>query len=261
MTRPAGPSPITATTATTLTTTITASTMSDPTVLHFLCAGAAQGLVKALQQPLLDATGSRLEGRFGAVGAMREALLAGEPCDLFIVTDRMIGELCGDGTLVQASRAALGRVRTGVAVQAGAARPDVSTPEGLAAALKAATAIHFPDPVRATAGIHFANVMRELGLFDDLAPRFRTHPNGATAMREMGATAERGHIGCTQITEINYSPGVDLVGALPARFELATVYSAAVSARALQPDLARRFISLLAGEDSRALREAGGFEF
>jgi molybdate transport system substrate-binding protein len=210
---------------------------------------------------LQDATGARLEGRFGAVGAMHEALLAGEPCDLFIVTDRMIGELCAAAALLADSRAALGRVRTGIAVQAGAARPDVATPEGLAAALRAATAIHFPDPLRATAGIHFANVMRELGLHDELAPRFRTHPNGATAMREMGASAEPGQIGCTQITEINYSVGVQLVGALPARFELATVYSAAVSARASQPELARRFITLLAGEGSRALREAGGFEF
>ncbi len=236
--------------------------MSSSPVLHFLCAGAAQGLVKALQQQLSDTTGASLEGRFGAVGAMKEALLAGEPCDLFVVTDKMIGELVEAGALVGASRAALGTVRTGIAVQAGAPRPDVSTPEGLKAALLAASAICFPDPVRATAGIHFANVMRELGVYDDVAPRFRTYPNGATAMREMGATgAEPGQIGCTQITEIMYSAGVDLVGALPRRFELATVYSAAISSTALQPELAARFIAMLAGEGSRVLREAGGFEF
>jgi molybdate transport system substrate-binding protein len=152
-------------------------------------------------------------------------------------------------------------VRTGVAVQAGAAAPDVATPEGLKAALLGASAIYFPDPVRATAGIHFANVMRELGVFDELAPRCRTYPNGATAMREMAACTEPGLIGCTQITEINYSAGITLVGALPARFELATVYTAAVGSHSAQAALARRFIDLLAGEDSRALRLAGGFEF
>jgi molybdate transport system substrate-binding protein len=234
---------------------------SNPTV-HFLCAGAAQGLVKALQQQVLEATGASLEGRFGAVGAMKEALLAGEACDLFAVTDKMIGELVEAGALVATSRAALGKVRTGIAVQVGAARPDVSTALGLKAALHAATAICFPDPVRATAGIHFANVMRELGVYDELAPRFRTYPNGATAMREMGASgAEPGQIGCTQITEIMYSSGVDLVGALPSQFELATVYSAAVSSTAAQPELAARVIAMLAGDGSRALREAGGFEF
>ena len=54
---------------------------------------------------------------------------------------------------------------------------------------------------------------------------------------------------------------VALVGALPDRFELATVYTAAVSSAAVQPALAELFITLLAGPGSRALREAGGFEF
>ncbi|MFM2066066.1 MAG: hypothetical protein RLZZ584_975 [Pseudomonadota bacterium] len=236
---------------------------TPPPKLHFLCAGAAKGLVEALREPFLAAPdgGALLEGRYGAVGAMKEALQAGEPCDVMIVTDSMIGELVEAGALAGLSRAPLGRVRTGVAVPAGAGRPDVSTPEGLKTALLGASAIYFPDPVRATAGIHFANVMRELGVHDVLAPRLRTFPNGATAMREMAACAEPGLIGCTQITEINYSAGVTLVGALPARFELATVYTAAVSSHTAQAALARRFVAMLSGEASRALRLAGGFEF
>lgn len=67
-------------------------------------------------------------------------------------------------------------------------------------------------------------------------------------------------IGCTQVSEINYTDGVSLVGALPHRFELATAYTAAVSATAAQPELAARFIALLCGSDSNALRTAGGFK-
>ncbi len=230
------------------------------TTLHFLCAGAAQGLVKALQARFLADTGAELQGRFGAVGAMKEALLAGEACDVMVVTQAMIDSLVVEGRLRPDSTAALGRVRTGIAVKQGAALPDASTPEGLKAALLAASAIYFPDPQRATAGIHFANVMRELGIHDELAPRFRTHPNGATAMREMAACAEAGLIGCTQVSEILYSPGVALVGALPSRFELATVYTAAIGAAAADPVRAARFIELLSGADTLPLRSAGGFE-
>ena len=97
--------------------------------LHFLCAGAAQGLVKALQDRFTAETGAALQGRFGAVGAMKEALLAGEPCDLMVVTDAMINALCADGLLRSDARAPLGQVRTGVAVREGSALPDVSTPE------------------------------------------------------------------------------------------------------------------------------------
>ena len=230
------------------------------TTLQLLCAGAAKGLVQALQPLLLQRTGAEVAGRFGAVGAMKEALLAGEPCDLMIVTDRMIVELAQAGRLQAATRRPLGRVHTGIAVRRGEPRPDVATPEALREALLAAQGIYFPDPERATAGIHFANVMRELGILDRLAPRFRTFPNGATAMRELAAQTQPGLIGCTQVTEINYTDGIELVGALPQRFELVTLYSAALASSAAAPALAQQFLELLAGDESLALRRAGGFE-
>ncbi len=236
------------------------------TTLHILCAGAAQGLVKALQARFLADTGADIQGRFGAVGAMKEALLAGEPCDVMLVTDAMIDTLVADGHLQGGSRAPVGRVRTGIAVQAGAPRPDVSTPDTLKAALLASSAIYFPDALRATAGIHFAKVMTALGIHDTLLPRFRTYPAGAIAMRELAAASGPGLIGCTQVTEINYTDGVDLVGVLPTQFELATVYTAASVASthdkpAAQTALAQRFIQLLTGAETQALRAAGGFEF
>jgi len=232
---------------------------SDHT-LHLLCAGAAQGLVKALQGRFAERTGAVLSGRFGAVGGLKEALLAGAPCDLMITTDAMVDELAASGVLRADSRVALGRVRTGIAVRRGTPRPEVDTPEALKAALLAADAIYFPDPLRATAGIHFAQVMRELGLHDALLPRFRTYPSGAIAMRELASNDTPRPIGCTQMTEILYTEGVELVAALPRRFELATGYTAAVAVRAARPDLAARLAASLTAAESLALREAGGFE-
>ena len=228
--------------------------------LNFLSAGAAQGLLNALRPGCEAEQGVALSGRFGAVGAMKEALLAGEPCDLFVSTDSMVAELAAQGRLDGATRAPLGRVRTGVAVQRGQAQPDVSTPEALHTALRAATAIYFPDPVRATAGIHFANVMRELGVFDELQARFRTFPNGATAMRELAACREPGLLGCTQVTEILYTEGVDLVAVLPPQFELATVYTAVVVAGSPRAAQAQALVQRMAGDGARALRQQGGFE-
>ena len=234
--------------------------MTNRPTLHLLCAGAAQGLVKALQPRFLAETGATLDGRFGAVGAMKEALLAGEPCDLMVVTDAMVDALVADGLLRGDARAPLGRVRTGVAVPRGQPRPEVATPETLRAALLASDEIYFPDPQRATAGIHFAKVLRELGVHDAVQPRLRTFPNGATAMRELAARGQPRLIGCTQVTEILYTEGVELVGWLPPQFELATVYTAAVCRQAASPDLAERLLALLVSPDARALREAGGFE-
>ena len=79
-------------------------------------------------------------------------------------------------------------------------------------------------------------------------------------MRALAASRQRGELGCTQVTEILYTPGVALVGALPAGFDLATVYVAAVCTRARDGVNARRLVQLLAGAEARALRLRGGFE-
>ena len=230
------------------------------TTIHLLCAGAAQGLVTALQPRLLQELGAQTGGRFGAVGAMKEAFAAGEPCDLLVSSDAIVTALIAEGLLLPDSRMPLGRVRTGVAVRSGSTHPAVSTPEALAAALRAADVVHYPDPQRATAGIHFAKVLRELGLDGELQDRIRTFPNGATAMRELAASSASNPIGCTQVTEILFTPGVDLVGLLPPQFELATVYTAAVPARAAQPALAARFIEMMTAPDTAELRQRCGFE-
>jgi len=228
------------------------------TTLHLLSAGAAQGLVRALEPRVHDELGVALEARFGAVGAMQSLFDAAEPCDVLILTDAMIVAQATAGALRADTRTPLGRVRTGVAVRAGDAVPDVATPEALRAALLAADAVFFPDPERATAGIHFMKVLRELGIDGDLAARLRPHPNGAVAMRELAAAMSPRPIGCTQITEILYTPGVKLAAPLPRRFELATLYTAAVATRAADAAIARRFVAMLEG--AHALREAGGFE-
>lgn len=224
------------------------------TTLNLLCAGAAMGLVKSLQPQFERDSGAVLQARFGAVGAMKEALLAGEACDVMLVTRAMIDALIADGRLRSDGAADLGRVRTGVAVPAGRPVPPIDTPRALKAALLDADAIYFPDPVRATAGIHFAKVMQELGIHDALQPRFRTFPNGATSMRELAAAGTG--IGCTQVSEILYTEGITLVGALPTQFELATVYTAALEAQTDAAELATRFVAMLAAAE----RRSAGFE-
>lgn len=228
--------------------------------VHILSGGAAQGVVKALQGVFQNQTGGHITGTFGAVGAMKEKLMAGEPCDVLILTQALIKELEASGQVLPGSAAPLGRVKTGVAVKRGQARPAVSSANGLRAALLAAKGIYFPDPQKATAGIHFINVVKQLGILADVEPALRPFPNGATAMAHMAACNELGLLGCTQVTEILYTDGVELVAALPAEFELATVYTAAVCKGAREVELAKRLVKMLGGEESKRLREQGGFE-
>ncbi|MDE2616196.1 MAG: substrate-binding domain-containing protein [Burkholderiales bacterium] len=228
--------------------------------LHIISGGAAQGLVDALRGSIYNETGRAVEGSFGAVGLMRDKLLAGEPCDVLILTQALIDELTAQGHVLRGSATPLGVVKTGVAVKSGEPQPKVDTAEALKAALLAAKGIYFPDPIKATAGIHVMSVLKQLGIAQQVAGALRPYPNGATAMKEMAAASGPGLIGCTQVTEILYTPGVQLINVLPKKFELATVYTAAIATKAEQPQAARMMIDLLAAPAAAELRRSGGFE-
>jgi molybdate transport system substrate-binding protein len=228
--------------------------------LNVLSGGAAQSVVTALAGDFRAATGYELDCTFSAVGAMKAKLLAGAPADLVILTQALIAELAAGGQVLTDSCADLGRVRTGVAVRAGDPLPDIASAGALRSTVLAAEGIFLPDPQKATAGIHFARVLDTLGIRGEVEPRLKTYPNGATALRELAQAKGARVVGCTQVTEINNTPGVVLAGLLPREFELATVYSAGLCAGAAAPAAARRFIELLTGEASRALRVRSGFE-
>ena len=219
-------------------------------VLKILSGGAAQGLVEGLRASFEATTGCRIEGAFGAVGAMKARLLAGEPADVMILSRALIDGLARDGQVIASSVTDVATVATAVAVRRGDPLPDIADRAGLRAALLAADAIHFPDPAQATAGIHFAKVMRDLGIWDQVADRLRTAPNGAMAMRELaGSTAGR-PIGCTQETEIRATPGLALVAPLPAGCDLTTIYTAAITTTARAASEAGRFIAASTGRQA-----------
>jgi hypothetical protein len=115
-------------------------------------ARAVKGLVAALESRFLAARGAAIEGRFGAVGAMREALLGGAACDVLVVTAAMLAELRDQGVVAESPFAAIGEVRTGVAARSGQAVPRIDSAADLKAALVAAPALYVPDTVRSTAG-------------------------------------------------------------------------------------------------------------
>ena len=225
--------------------------MTQP-LLNLISAGAAQGLVK-------DIAAEAVTGSFGAVGAQLEKFRQGDPCDVLILTRAQLDALQAAGELVPDSLHNIGWVLTGVAVRSGSPAPEVSDRVSLRAAFAAADSLYVPDLERSTAGIHIAKVLQSLGLSEEVAARLKTHPNGATAMREMAASTSANPIGCTQVTEILYTPGVSLVGVLSGEFELSTLYSAAVPMRSEQKAAALQFVNRLTGDAGRAARVSGGF--
>lgn len=228
-------------------------------VLHILSGGAAQGLVESLRDAFESATGHRIDGTFGAVGLMREKLLAGAPADLLILTSALMARLDRDSHIAAGSAKIIGNVETAIAVRRRDAAPSIGSADSLRAALLDADEIHLPDPTQATAGIHFAKVLSELGIADRVAARLRPAPNGRAAMRALANSKSGRPIGCTQVTEILATPGLDLVGSLPPSCALSTPYAVAITRRAQAPEVASRFAAMLTSQAGRDERGELGF--
>jgi molybdate transport system substrate-binding protein len=228
------------------------------TALIVLSAGAAKGVVGALAERGEASVGMRIEAGFDNAGAVREAFERRPDADLVILPAPMLDTLARSGRVVRESVVALGRVATGIAVRAGDRPPRVADAHALRESLSAATALFCPDTGQSTAGIHFLGVLRALGIEEACRAKLRPHPNGARAMAALAAEERDGALGCTQVTEILYTPGVTLAGTLPPPFELTTVYAIALGAAAPSPDAARAFAALITGaETARARRDAG----
>jgi molybdate transport system substrate-binding protein len=229
------------------------------TSLNILSGGAAQGLVGSLAAKFKEQTGLDISGEFGAVGAMATKLREGTLADIVVLTSALIATLTGEKLVDRTWVKDVGRVETALAVRS--VDPLVSAPDAasLRAAFLAADAIFVPDTKASTAGIHVAKVLAQLGIADEVANRLKIYPNGATAMRHMAETDARKPIGCTQATEIIATQGIQLSGALPKGCDLATVYTAAVTAKAAHAREAQVLIDLLTSANQQHLRERAGF--
>ncbi len=198
---------------------------------------------------------------FGAVRTMYDLYVSGVPCDLLLLTRAQIDELDAAGCIVAGSIVDVGHVKTGIAVRADTkANPDIADAASLKAALLKASSLYCPDMKQSTAGLHVAGMLKQLGIWDDVKNHISEHPNGATAMRMMDSSNDASSIGCTQVTEIIYTPSVRLVGLLPKEFELSTVYSIAVPKRSTEPEAAKAAIAKLCSDTNLGARVAAGFD-
>ncbi len=230
-------------------------------MVHILSAGACKGLFQALFRKRLES--GKAVAEYGAVGAMQEKLMAGEACDILVLTLPMLEKLAGEGWVVASTMTELGSVGTGMAIcNKLKSVPDVSEEAVLSANLLAATAIHFPDPAKATAGIHFQSVLERLGVLEEVASRCVHYPNGAAAMASLASHESKYgdlQIGCTQISEILYTKGVKLVGELPMPYHLRTIYAAALTPAGAESERAHKMLKKLTSAKTQNLRKKGGF--
>jgi molybdate transport system substrate-binding protein len=194
--------------------------------IKVLSAGAVRPVLAEAVKSFHAATGHTVVLTFGTVGNIQERLAAGEAADLVIVTKEAVDELERTERTVRKARMDLGRVGIGVAVKAGAPRPDISSAEAFKQTLLAAKSLVAVDPAKGgTSGIHFAKLLEQLGIADQVHDKLLLLPGGNVVEKVADGEAE---LGVQQISEILPVAGVQLVGPLPSELQKVTTYTAAI---------------------------------
>jgi len=210
----------------------------------------------AFKSPLVEiatqyetATGHRVTLIFDTAGATEQKFRDDPEAALLITTMTLINDAEKLGRLKDGATYRLGDSLAGLAFSPGTAKPDISTPEKLKAALLAAKRIAFSDPARgATVGIHFMKVIDSLGVKDEVLQKATLAKDGIETMRLV--LEEKIELGVTQISEILQASRDAVAGPFPKGFELATTYS--LWHRNNISPAARAFVTLLTSPDSRA---------
>ena len=183
---------------------------------------------------------------------MMNRLKGGETVDLVIMSAAAIDELIKLGRI--ASRTDIAKSGVGVAVRAGAPRPDISSGEAVKRAVLAAKSIAYSF---GPSGIYLAGLFQRMGIADQLKPKIK-QVQGEPA----GAVVARGEaeIGFQQMSELLPVPGIDLIGPLPADIQQITVFAAGLHAAANEADAATALVNFFTAPAAAPIIRKKGME-
>ena len=186
--------------------------------------------------------------------AFERRAVEGEPFDLLISGSAPVDDWIRMGRLLGATRVDLARSGIGVAVRAGAPKPDLSSVQAFRDALLRARSIAY---LRVGSGLYLDSLFRRLGLVDAVGGKARRPVGDSVAILVAQGQVE---LGLVVITQILTTPGVELAGPLPPEIQSRVTFSAAVSTAAAAPDGARQLIEFLQGPVAGRVIRAQGME-
>jgi molybdate transport system substrate-binding protein len=201
------------------------------------------------------ASGQRLRVTYGTSAPLRRQIEAGLVFDLAILVPATVDALIEDGKVAADTRVDIARSAVGVAVRAGAAKPEVGSAEGFRRALLEAKSISYSG--EGASGRHFTDLIDRMGIAAEVTPKLVPLPSG-----EAVAPVARGEVEMAVITLANIVgvSGVEIAGRLPRDMQHYTVYTAGVAAAARNADGARALIALIMAPQATPVIEAEGME-
>jgi molybdate transport system substrate-binding protein len=208
--------------------------------LNVLAGGAMTGPMRELGGQFERASGHKLAFRFGTTPELIKLATSGGPFDLGVVPVEVFKDADARTRFAAGPTIDIARVGLGVAVRAGAPKPDIGTSDALKQTLLKAQSIA-TIPASA-AGAQVLKVFERLGINEEIKARIK--PQAAPAGLVQAVANGEAELGVF-LTNVLTAPGLDLVGPFPAEVQQNVVFTSAIAADSKETDAAKAFITFL----------------
>lgn len=221
--------------------------------LQILAGGGITGPMAELAKQFESANGHKLTIRYGTTPELIKLAVSGGPFDVAVVPREVFNDDAAKARVVPGPTIDIARVGLGVAVRAGAPKPDISSESSLKQALLTAQSIA-TIPASA-AGAQVLKLFDRLGIANDIKPKIKPQPGPTQLVQAMAAgEAELGIFLINVLT----APGLDVVGPVPAQLNQNVVFTGAVAADAQQAQAAKAFLEFLRSPAAQKVFAAKG---
>jgi molybdate transport system substrate-binding protein len=228
--------------------------------VRVMISGGLTPAFNALVPEFEKQTGNKVLVAYGpsmgtTVNAIPVRLDRGEAADVLIMVGYALTDLAKKGKVAPDSQVELVQSAIGVAVKAGAPKPDISTADAVKRALIAAKTIAYSD---SASGVYISTEMfKKLGIEAEMKDKARKIP--ATPVGEIVAKGEA-ELGFQQISELKPVAGIDIIGPLPADLQQITIFSAGIATGSKEPEAGKALIKFLSSPVARAEIVKSGME-
>jgi molybdate transport system substrate-binding protein len=208
-----------------------------------LASSGSNGIVRILAAEFEKKTGNKVIVTSEPSQTMTQKIEANAPGDLLAQASDQFDDLVKRGKVVAGTVKDYARAGNGVAVKAGAPKPDISTPDAFKRAMLNAKSIGHTNN---GTGPYNTKLFQRLGIYDQIKDKIKIIDG-----RPVGAAVAAGdvEIGIQQASVIKAAPGTDFLGALPAELTEFSQYGIGVLTVAKDAETARKFISFVTSPD------------
>jgi molybdate transport system substrate-binding protein len=227
--------------------------------LAILSTIGVRSAAEALFQQFERESGHKLAVGWGTAPMLVKRIEGGETADAVVLSRAGIETLKQQGRLIPGSDVTLAGSGVGIAVKAGAPKPDISTPEALKAALLAAKSIAYSEPSAGGAsGVYFAQLLERMGIAEAIKPKTKYPPAGGfSAALLLTGEAE---LAVQQKPELMHVQGAEIVGLLPGDLNLVTMFAAGIMGGSGNANTAAELLNMLRTPQSKAAFAAKGLD-